>query len=72
MAKDFVGQEILVGDVVATMQVGYRDLIRAKVLKISPKMVQLKSLTKTNTRSVFKQYHDQVVVITHLENIKEK
>lgn len=70
MAKDFLGNGIELGDVVIATQQGYRNFVKAEVVKITPKMLQLRAVQKINTKDDFKQFHDQVIVITNMENQK--
>ena len=63
MAKDFLGKELEVGDHVVFVQLGYRNLMKGKVLKLTPKMVYVKH-KETNTGStITKQSHEQLVKI---------
>ena len=39
--NDFVGQEVLVGDYVAFMMPGYRELKLGKVIKITPQKIRV-------------------------------
>lgn len=43
MAKDFLGQELQVGDKVVCLRPRYRELVDAKISKIMPIMIQVKS-----------------------------
>lgn len=57
--RDFLGNEIEVGDEVAYMLGGYRELQRGTVIKVTPRMLFVDN---------FKQFHSQVIVIKHLIN----
>lgn len=69
MAKDFLGQELLVGDEVAYMLVGYRDFRRGVISKINEK-----KLTISRKLSVYpflekvQQFHNQVIKINKVNN----
>jgi len=66
--KDFLGNDIHVGDKVAFMQLKYRNLITGTVVKITPKTLLIEH-PKTNVCSTeSKQFHDQVIVITAIVN----
>lgn len=65
-AKDFLGQNIALGDVVVFIQLGYRNLLTGVVTKITDKTLMI-AHEKTNTCSKeTKQFHNQVVVIKNL------
>jgi hypothetical protein len=63
--KDLLGQEIKVGDKVVCMVSGYRSLMFAKVVKLTPKKVGLQSCygyTTQEPKQVFKLTSKQYVV----------
>lgn len=61
-AKDFFGNEIKVGDTVAFMQKGYRNLMTGQVTSITQQMVNI-AHERTNTGSTeTRQGHSQVIV----------
>jgi len=61
--KDFLGNLIGVGDEVVFVQLGYRNLVRGTITKITPKTLTI-SHDKTNVGGKqTKQFHDQVVRI---------
>jgi len=63
MAKDFLGQELQVGDEIVFVQLGYRNLLKGKIASITPKTLMIEH-DKTNVCSTStKQFHDQVVKI---------
>ena len=63
IAKDYFGNELLIGDEVVFMQLHYRGFIRGVISKVSPKKVTI-SHDETNTCSVRSiQFHDQVIKI---------
>lgn len=62
-AKDFVGNDLNVGDTVAFIQIGYRNLLKGIVSRVTSKTVLIVH-ERTNTCSTeSKQFHDQVIVI---------
>lgn len=63
MAKDFLGNELNIGDQVAFMQLSYRSMMRARVTKISDcyVMLQHEKTNLCNTES--RQRHNQVIKI---------
>lgn len=63
MATDFLGNELEVGDEVVFVQLGYRNLLKGTIAKITPKMVFI-THEETNVCSTeTKQAHSQVVKI---------
>ena len=63
-AKDYLGNELLVGDEVVFMQLNYRGLMKGVISKISPKKVTI-SHKPTNTCSVTSiQFHNQTIKLT--------
>jgi hypothetical protein len=59
---DYFGNEIKVGDTVAFMQIGYRNLMMGTVSSISQYMVTIDH-ERTNTgKTQTKQNHSQVIV----------
>lgn len=42
MAKDFLGQELQVGDKVVCLRKGYRELAEAEIVDIMPVMIAVK------------------------------
>ncbi len=40
--KDFIGQEVAVGDTVICIEKGYNNLVKAKVTKITPQNIKVK------------------------------
>lgn len=65
--KDFLGNELQVGDKVVCLERDYRNLIRATVVKLTPKMIFVEFTRKTYpdhmvTEEV-KCFSDQVVKI---------
>jgi hypothetical protein len=66
MTKDYLGQEINVGDPVIFVQLNYRNFLKGTITKITEKTVLI-SHPKTNTCSTeTKQYPDQVINIKHI------
>lgn len=62
VAKDFFGNEILIGDTVAFMQKGYRTLRTGVVDRITPQMVFIKHQQFNVGGTETKQEHNQVIV----------
>ena len=61
MAKDYVGNEIEVGDTVVFVQLGYRNFWEGIIAKITPKTLLIDH-ERTNTCSTqTKQFHNQVI-----------
>lgn len=48
--KDVLGNVLMRGDLVVTMSGHYRDLVKARVLDFTPKMIKLEFLGKKNWR----------------------
>jgi hypothetical protein len=61
MAKDFLGNELNVGDEVAYFSPNYRTFTRGKITKISPKTLYIG--TDINRKGTFRQFHEQVIKI---------
>lgn len=65
-ALDFLGKELVVGDSVVFVQLGYRNLLIGIIVKLTEKMAFIKH-EKTNICSTeTKQYHNQLVLIESL------
>ena len=64
MVLDYFGNEIRIGDTVAFMQTGYRQLMKGTVSRITEQNViidhEMTNVGKTQT----KQLHNQVIVKT--------
>jgi hypothetical protein len=62
-AKDFLGNELKLGDEVVFMQKSYRTLMRGTIIKMSPKTCMIghkkTNLCTTETR----QTYDQLVLV---------
>lgn len=67
MAKDYFGNVIEIGDTVAFMQIGYRNLIQGEVISISAKELRIKHKQTNVCSTESKQTHSQVI-----KKIKEK
>lgn len=64
MAKDFLGQELHVGDSVVFVQLGYRNLWFGTISKLTEKTALI-SHKETNTCSTeTKQFHNQLIRVT--------
>lgn len=62
MVLDYFGNEIKIGDTVAFMQLGYRQLMNGIVSKITDKNIIIEH-EKTNVgKTQTKQFHNQVIV----------
>jgi hypothetical protein len=59
--KDFLGQELKVGDEVVFMELGYRNLLRGKIVKINVKTLLIEH--GESWRRETKQTSEQVVRI---------
>lgn len=57
--KDFLGQKLEIGDDVVFMQINYRTLKMGKIIKFTPKMVEI----DYDGREQIKQLPTQVVKI---------
>ena len=61
MFKDFVGNELNIGDEVIFIQVGYKALAKGKILRLGPKKA---TITPDNTRypgDIVIQFYDQII-----------
>lgn len=61
-AKDFFGNDIKIGDTVAFMQTGYRQLKTGIVISISEKMLLIEHERFNVGGTTTKQAHNQVIV----------
>ena len=63
MKKDFLGNELHLNDTVVFMQIGYRGLMKGKIVSMSDKKARLKH-EKTNTyRTESIQFYSQMIKI---------
>jgi hypothetical protein len=63
MKKDFLGNELNIGDKVVFMQIGYRGLMEGVITKLSEKKATI-SHDKTNTcRTESIQFYSQIIKI---------
>jgi phage gp45-like len=61
--KDFLGNDLKIGDDVVFVQLGYRNLLKGKIAKITEKTILIHH-DKTNTCSTkTKQFPEQVIKI---------
>ena len=63
MAKDYLGNDLFVGDEVAFMQIRYRGLMKGVIKALSPKKATIVH-ERTNlgtTESI--QFHDQIIKV---------
>ena len=65
MAKDFLGQELQVGDKVVCLRKGYRELAKAKIVDIMPIMIAV-NYTVTGD-----QYITQPCNTVKIQEVKE-
>jgi hypothetical protein len=68
MAKDFFDNELAVGDTVAFMQTGYRNLIAGTITKITDKMLVISHERQNVGGTETKQAHGQVIKKTNVED----
>ena len=65
--KDFLGQKLEIGDDVVFMQINYRTLKKGKILKFTPKKVEIEYCSHPNCdendREQFLQLPSQIVKI---------
>lgn len=64
MAKDYLGNEIRVGDEVVYIQLNYRDFKKGIITKITEKMCFIKQgKLNIGSHTECRQYHNQVIKI---------
>ena len=64
MAEDFVGNKLSVGDEVIYMQLGYRNLVKGVIVKLTDKMCFIKQGKRNiGSEKEIKQFHDQVIKV---------
>jgi hypothetical protein len=61
IAKDFFNKELNIGDEVAFMQIGYRNLKRGIIIRISDKTILIEHEKFNCGGTTTKQFHDQVI-----------
>lgn len=63
MTKDYLGNELFVGDEVAFMQIHYRGLMKGTIKSLSPKKATIihERTNLGSTKSI--QFHDQIIKI---------
>ena len=62
MAKDFLGNELKVGDTVVFMQIRYRSLVKGTVKSLSPQKALIEHRPISGSYSTqSRQFHDQMV-----------
>lgn len=59
--KDFVGNEVKVGDTVICLEKGYNNLIKAKVVKITPQAIKVTWPGMYNERNVLRKRNQFVL-----------
>lgn len=62
-ATDFLGKELNIDDEVVFVQLGYRNLLRGKIIKITDKTVLIEHERQNRGFTETKQFHSQVVKI---------
>jgi hypothetical protein len=62
MALDYFGNEIKIGDTVAFMQTGYRQLMSGSINSITEKNVIIDHERTNVGKTRTKQFHNQVIV----------
>lgn len=60
--KDFLGNELKVGDEVACIQLGYKNLVRGTVVKLTPQAMRVNWGGKPWQEATLR-YSDQVIKI---------
>jgi hypothetical protein len=62
-AKDFIGQELKVGDWVVFPQKGYRNLLAGKVISLSPKTALIRYIDYYSKIDNFRQLFEQLIKV---------
>ena len=66
MPTDYLGNEFKIGDKVVFCELGYRNFLTGKIVKITPKTViiehNISKYGKKNSNT--KQFHHQIIKIT--------
>ena len=63
MAKDFLGKELEVGDTVVFVQLGYRNLLKGTVKRLTPKTAIIEHPMTNVCSKETKQFHEQLVKV---------
>ena len=62
--KDYLGNELRVGDTVVFAQIGYRNLMKGVVVNLSNKKAKI-THERTNTGKTHSiQFHNQMIVVS--------
>lgn len=64
--KDFLGNEIKLGDVVITNDIHYRDFVKGEIIKINDKTISIKLKYESyikRVNDITRRFPSQVVVI---------
>lgn len=61
--RDFLGNELKVGDDVVFMLIGYRDLRRGTIVKMTPKKCRIKHSQTSMYHMETLQFYNQVVKV---------
>jgi hypothetical protein len=70
MAKDFLNNELFVGDKVAFFQINYRNFLIGEITKIGPKKVTITHKETNTCKTKTMQFHEQVVKIEEADKYK--
>lgn len=70
--KDFIGQELEIGDYVALMQPNYRNMVLGKVEKFNPKMIKVSYTGYNKYESTYSCYSQDVVKLNREDVIAMK
>ena len=69
--KDFLGQELQVGDIVVVAPKNYRGLVKAKVVSLTPQKVRLTYRVSRTETEEYIVFPDSVVKVDALLEKKE-
>lgn len=62
MAKDFVGEELVIGDAVVFMEIAYRNLLLGVVERVTDRKVRIAYQVR-GVEDMCMQFHNQVVKV---------
>lgn len=62
-AKDFLGNDLTVGDEIIFTELRYRNFLRGKVKKLTPQMVFIEYDCGKYGSTIIKQAHEQVIKV---------
>ncbi len=66
--KDFLGKELKVGDEVVCIELDYRNLIKCKIISLTPKMANVRA----EEGYEFKQFHEQMIKVYKFGSLEEQ